>query len=407
MMRAALQTEQDGDDGRSIALASPSMIGSANRLRILQALYDFGPMSRVEMARQANVNRTTITGIVQPLLADGLLVEGDAVPPSMLGGKPARRLFFNPDAPAIAALLLLPGKICTCLVTLTGDISAFFATTFSPADTTEDVTRLIEDQLAQTLAAASHPPFGIGIAAGGMVDSDRGVIVTVNLAPALNNLALVDRLAARFNLPATIDHHPRALLLGDRWFGLGRSLHNFAAVYTGEVLGGALYLDGQVYRGLSGSGGELGHTIVQIDGSRCNCGNHGCWETVATLSWLRNEARARGFEAPETLSTRRLLTMVENGITEAEPLLDLYARNLAIGIANLQQTMSPNDFILHGDAAAGGEAMAMRIKQQVEAFTRPRPSQQIKIVMNRGNEDHVALKGAAGLVLSKMLKPAM
>ncbi|WP_413737886.1 ROK family transcriptional regulator [Sodalis sp. RH21] len=407
MMKSSLQSEPDGHEKRSITLASPSLIGSVNRLRILQALYDHGPMSRVEMARLATVNRTTVTGIVQPLLADGLLVEGDAVPPSVLGGKPARRLFFNPGAPAIAAVLLLPGRIRTCLVTLTGEISAFYASSFSQSDTSEAVAALIGDTLAKTLSEALHPPFGIGVAAGGMVDSDRGVIVTVNLAPALNNLALADRLWTRFKLPATIDHHPRALLLGDRWFGLGRGLHNFAAIYTGEVLGGALYLDGQVYRGLSGSGGELGHTIVQIDGNLCNCGNRGCWETVATLSWLRAEARSRGFDAPDTLTTRRLLALIADGVAEAEVLLDRYARNLAVGIANLQQTMSPNEFVLHGDAAAGGETLAVRIKQHVESLTRPRPNQEIHIVMNHGNEDHVALKGAAGLVLSKMLNPAM
>ncbi|HEV7284884.1 MAG TPA: sugar kinase, partial [Kaistia sp.] len=108
--------------GRS--LLSSSMVGSANRGRVLQTLFDLGPTSRAELARLAGVNRTTISGIVQPLLDQQVLVEGNPIRPSEAGGKPARPLWFSPDARPICGMMLMPDAVHTCLVTLAGTISA-------------------------------------------------------------------------------------------------------------------------------------------------------------------------------------------------------------------------------------------------------------------------------------------
>nr|WP_244639592.1 ROK family transcriptional regulator [Aureimonas endophytica] len=394
--------EETGTGG--VVLVSPSVIGSINRGRVLQALYDNGPTSRADLARLAGVNRTTVTGIVQPMIEEGLLIEGEAPRSTGLGGKPARPLVFNPDAPMLGAILLLPGRIQTALVSLTGEVTAQAHGRFDPHGDLDAFRAVLFDTMAETLGGAARTPFGIGVAAGGMIDSDKGLIVTVALAPILDGLPLAAILKERFGLPVVIDHHPRALLVGDRWFGPGRGQQNFAAIYTGEVLGGAFYMDGKVYRGLAGSGGELGHTIVQFGGAACNCGKHGCWETVATLSWLRREAAARGLSDPDTVHAARLVAEAEGGSATAAGLLDLYARNIAIGIANLQQTLSLNYYILHGDAAMGGPPLARRIGEHVERFVLMRPNQEIVIAVSGNGEGRTALRGAAGLVVSDRLK---
>ena len=77
-------------------------------------------------------------------------------------------------------------------------------------------------------------------------------------------------------------------------------IDTFAAVQTGDGLGAGLLLDGVIHRGRNGAAGEIGHTAVVIGGVRCACGKRGCWETVATLRWLRRTARSRGMRgAPD------------------------------------------------------------------------------------------------------------
>src|SRR5262249_59527420 len=133
--------------------------------RVLQALFDFGPTSRAELARRAGVNRTTISGIVQPLLDQQLLVEGEPIPASGGGGKPARPLWFSPDARPICGVLLMPGSVRSCLVTLEGKIQAEQDGTLPTAKPalTETVEG-IADCIARTLSAARRTPPGRAVA---------------------------------------------------------------------------------------------------------------------------------------------------------------------------------------------------------------------------------------------------
>jgi predicted NBD/HSP70 family sugar kinase len=398
----SMDVPRSAKPGRS--LLSASLVGSTNRGRVLQALFDLGPTSRAELARQAGVNKTTISGIVQPLIEQELLVEGKPLRVADGSGKPARPLWFSPNAQPICGVLIMPHSIRTCLVTLEGKIFAeqghSFATDRRDA---AGIAEAIFTTIGRTLAKAPRVPLGIGVAVGGMVDTDRGCIVAMNLLPALDGFMLGDALTERFYLPTLLDHHPRALLVGDRWFGHGRGLRTFAVVYTGEVLGGAFYLDGRLHRGFMGAGGEIGHSFVQVDGDRCRCGRRGCWDTIATLGWLRRQAAAAMLPDCETINAKRLVALAATGRPGAAPLLDLYARNVAVGIANLQQTLATNNFILHGDVVSGGDTMTAAILRHVMQLVPSHPGGEITLTVNKA-EDRAAMLGAAGLVLSEQFQ---
>lgn len=388
--------------GRPTGLLTSSVVGSANRGRVLQVLFDVGPISRADLARLVGVNRTTITGIVQPLIDADLLVEGGPVPGASGLGKPARPLWFSPDARPICGVLLMPDTVHACLVTLEGEILVEHSAELPPAGmTAEPMVEIIAGVVERCLEVARRPPFGIGIAVGGMVDTNAGEVVRINLAPALDGYPLAKTLEQRFEMPVKLDHHPRALLVGDRWFGPGRNAREFAVIYTGEVLGGALYVDGHLFRGAAGAGGELGHTFVQLDGELCRCGQRGCWDTIATLSWLRREAERIGFPDAQWIDSGRLVAGLDH--PGAAELLDRYARNVAVGIANLQQTVAPNLFILHGDVVLGGEPLITAIGKHARAMVPARPGGTITIVAGESG-DRAALRGAAGLVLSDLLQ---
>jgi predicted NBD/HSP70 family sugar kinase len=225
----------------------------------------------------------------------------------------------------------------------------------------------------------------------------------MNLAPSLDGFPLADELRREFSLPVRLDHHPRALLVGDRWFGKGRGAAQFAAIYTGEVLGGAFYFDGRLYRGVAGAGGELGHTFVQVGGELCRCGRRGCWDTIATLSWLRREAESAQLPKPSEINSGSLMQLVVGGDLRAAKLADRYANNIAVGIANVQQTLAPSHYILHGDVVLGGAPMIEAIATHVRRLVPNRPGLNVEISAGDPG-DRSALLGAAGLVLSDLLR---
>jgi predicted NBD/HSP70 family sugar kinase len=388
-------------------LITSSVAGSANRGRVLQALFDLGPTSRAELARHANVNRSTITGILQPLVDQGILVEGDPIPSNEGGGKPARPLWFAPDAKPLCGVLLMHESVRAALVALDGRIEAETWMPFASLDASQtELTEVIFECIQRTLGQAHRTPFGIGVAVAGTVDTDNGSIVSNAMTPHLGGLQLSAEIRRRFGLATFVDHHPRALLLGDRWFGPGRGKNDFAVLYVTEGIGSALLLGGQVFRGPRGAGGELGHTCVQVGGALCHCGQRGCLETIATLGWLRAEARSMGLAGHKELNFKVLAEQAASGLSEANMLMRKFALNLAYGIANLQQIVAPNVFIIHGDVAGGGHPMLDAIAQQVDELLPWHPGNHVELVL--GDPGHMAgLRGAAGLVLSEMLHFSM
>ena len=385
-------------------LISQSATGRMNRTRLLQILYDVGPASRAELARIAEVTKTTIGSIVQPMLDEGILVEGEPVRASALGGKPARPIWFSPAGRPIVSVHVGPGTVRAALVSPTGAIRAHVHGTFSGMRAShQTITDVIATCIDDVLAVAEAPPLGVGVAVGGMVDTDQGRIVEVNLAPKLSGLAIGPLLSQRLGLPVHVDLHPRVQALGDRWFGAGRSVSSFASVYCGEAIGAGFVIDGSVHRGAAGAGGEVGHTIVDLGGAVCRCGRRGCWETIATLRWLQGAAASAGLPGARTLTTGPLLALAEAETPGAAELLERYARNVAVGLVNLQQTLAPGLFILHGDVVQGGERFRALIERYVILGVAPHPGGEPRIVF-ASTADDVTLLGAAGLVLSESLE---
>jgi predicted NBD/HSP70 family sugar kinase len=384
-------------------LVSPSLIGKANRSRVLKLLFENGPSSRAQLARAMGVNRATIASILQPLVDDGTLIEGEAIAPSRAGGKPARPLWFNQAGAELGSVRLSSTRILAARIGMDGTIRTQAQRQISPD---WQLTR-IRDEL---LAAADEcfegrTLFGIGVAAAGMVDTTTGKILSVHLAPVLNGFAVADELRAAFAVPVAIDHHPRVLALGDRWFGAGRRLERFASVYTGEALGIGFVHEGEVFRGVDGAGGEYGHMVVDMHGERCLCGRTGCWETIATTGWLRTEAERRGLPDADRVDCANLVGAAEQGDEQAAELIRVYARNLAVGLANHEHMLASQNYIIHGDAATGGETMRSLLQEYLVQFA-PHRGDPPLVIVDPTDEDPVLL-GGGGLVLSTELSTAL
>ncbi|MFD1714618.1 ROK family protein [Amnibacterium flavum] len=391
--------------GSAPRLISQSATGRLNRTRLLEILYDIGPTTRAELARIAEVTKTTIGSIVQPMIDEGILVEGDPRPSSSLGGKPARPIWFSPSGRPVVAVHLSPERVRAGLVTPTGEITAESSAVFSgTTDAPEAIALLIADAIERVLPAPTGArPLGIGVAVAGIVDTDEGRIVEVNLAPRLSGLQLGPILSRRLGLPVFIDHHPRVQALGDRWFGSGRGVSSFASVYCGEAIGAGFVIGGSVHRGGGGAGGEVGHTIVDLAGAVCRCGRRGCWETIATHRWIRTQAAAVGIPGATALTVGPLASLADSGDATAVDLLDRYARNVAVGLINMQQTLAPGLFVLHGDVVEGGENLRALIEKHVRHGVPDHPSGEPSVEFATTGDD-VTLLGATGLVLSQSLE---
>jgi len=389
---------------RTKRLLAPSAIGQTNRARVLELLHREGPSSRAQLARQLHVSRATVATILQPFLDDGLLIEGEPMPSSTMGGKPARPIWFHADGVHLGAMRISPTDVQAARLGFDGAIVTRSRRTVRSRGQEQGPSAA---EFRRAILAVSRHCFadanllGIGVAASGMVNTATGTILSLHLAPALNGFCVSAELNREFDLPVYVDHHPRVQALGDKWFGHGRRLVDFASVYTGEALGFGIVHHGEILRGEVGAGGESGHTVVDLNGTECLCGRRGCWETVATLTWLRSQAAKRGLADSADLSCAALAVRAAAGEAPAVRLLDEYARNLAIGMANNDQVLASTNYIVHGDAVGGGEAMRARLQFWMEEFC-PRRGLAPTVIF-ADSPDDMTLLGGGGLVLSSRL----
>lgn len=385
-------------------LLSPAGIGGVNRSLVLRALCDYGPLSRADLARMAGVTRATIGNIVQDLIDVGMLEQLEAKQGTGLVGKPPKPVWFAPRAGLSGAAAIRQGSCEVALVNARGDVLEATELAFDPdATTASAAAEAVIAGLRQVLPEAIDEVIGIGIAVPGVVDTATGLIHGSGQLPGIAGTEFAEQLSRAFAPTVVVDNDARAQALGERWFGDGRGVNSFAAVQTGDGLGLGLVLDGVIVRGPQGLSGELGHIgVVAHGGEPCRCGLSGCWETIATLRWLRAEAAALGLPDAGHLDAASLSTMATERSDAAE-LLDRYADNLAVGLASLATIMAPRRIILHGDAIGGGEPFRASIETKVWARMLPHAVEVVEVTLSELDQ-RAGLLGAAGLVLSETFR---
>jgi glucokinase len=235
----------------------------------------------------------------------------------------------------------------------------------------EDVAA-VEDTIVELVTDLSsrHDVAAVGIGAAGFVDASRS---TVMFSPHLawRNEPLRDRVAGRIHLPVVVDNDGNTSAQGESRFGAGAGQRFVVCVTLGTGIGGALVMDGKVFRGANGMAGEFGHMQVVENGHRCPCGNRGCWEQYASGNALEREARE--LVAQGSPVAHRLSEMCEGDpallvgpmITEAarggdqlsiELLADV-GRWLGVGLAGLAAAFDPSCVIVGGGVSDAGDLL--------------------------------------------------
>ena len=381
-------------------LLSNRQIGDVNRSRVLRALCDHGPLSRAELARLAGVPRATIGTIAQGLVDDGLIEECEPTREVGRVGKPGRPLWFRADAGLCAAVAFGVSAVEAALINARGDLLARVEVPCDTASAAPDqLLAAVLTAVAEVLAGAPALVLGIGVAVPGVCDPATGTVVGSGPVPGAKGRGLAAALEAAHGLPVLVDNDARAQALGEKWFGDGRGVGTFASVQTGTGLGVGLVLDGELYRGDDGMTGELGHTVVQLDGLACHCGLVGCWETVATLHWLRAEAASLGLPDAAHLDAAALVALDSEA---ARGLLWTYADHVAVGLVTLVHLLAPTRLLLHGDVVGGGEPLRALVAERLAARSLPHVRDAVEVFLSSLDQD-ASLLGAAGLVLSQRL----
>jgi predicted NBD/HSP70 family sugar kinase len=384
-------------DPDRLGLPSTDQVGAMNRGRVVQALRDHGPLSRADLAEVTGASRAALTGIVQSLIDAGLVTEQEARAPHGRG-KPARPVWFASGAGLSAVANVSDvGLVRAAVVSLTGDTMAEREAAFDPAGTRAAALGAVRRAVRPLVQRFGPELLGVCASVPGLCDAS-GTVTRAVRVPALEGAPLGAFLAAETGLVALVENDTLVEAVGEAWFGAGRGVRHFAALHVGEGLGATIVRDGHALRTAHGFGAELGHVCVDLRGARCPCGRRGCWETVAGLAWLRDQAAGAGLPAAQDIDAAGLVAAADAGSRPAARLLDRFADHLGIGVAVLAHVVGPERVILRGHVVGGGE----RLRQAVAAAASARilPEFSVEVVLSQLQAE-APLLGGAGLVLSR------
>lgn len=228
----------------------------------------------------------------------------------------------------------------------------------------------------------------IGIGSAGQIDRKNGIIIG---APNLDcyNLNLKEILQDKFNIPVFVANDVEVATIGEQKFGAGKGCADFVCVFVGTGIGSAIVKNGHIIYGATGTAGELGHIIVDLNGRPCACGAHGCLEAYASRSAIETRiegALKKGRKSciSEYLEEGKAITssMIRKSIEREDELVTQcvseVSEYLSGGLASVINLINPELIILGGGLIEAVDYFYKQTIKKAKSKSLPVPAEKIR-----------------------------
>ena len=386
-----------------------------NRSMVFDLIRRKGPISRAEIARTIGLSIPTVMKITEEFSHKQFVQ--DVGKGESSGGKRPELLELVPDSKYIIGVGVGRSKTNVLMMNLAGEV--FIREIMETGGTAVPevwISRLIQviENVIRESGLSRKQILGMGIGMPGILDEKSGKVL---FSPDFKweNVDMLTPIRERFKMDITIENANRALAMGEYYFGAGVDSRNFLVVNLGHGIGSAIMREGEFYRGSSGSSGEIGHIILEKNGPKCNCGNLGCLEAIASGNAIARDAKIAVLEGNAT----KIMELVNEDINrieaktvfEAARLGDRLAIQIAeramqyigIGLANYINLLDPDLIILFGGLTNAGDIFLKKVKEVLRERQMKFAGRQVKLVISQMGENGTAV-GSASLVLKKFIK---
>lgn len=314
---------------------------NATQALVLSTIRRLSPVSRAEIARHAELSPPTVSQVVGHLVDQGLVEE---IGRRARGrGQPAIELRIRARAAFTIGLALEHASLTGVLADLDGTVLADRSERLAGLDP-EYVIHRLTSMCRELMAGAQSVRdriLGIGLASFGPLDVQAGTVNATPFAATWDRVPLRSRLADAVGLPVFLDNNATAAAIGEYWYGVAQGHRDFFLIFLGLGVGGGLFLNGRVHRGVSFNAGEVGHAIVAAE--RGPDGAAGGVRTLESFVSLAALARDLGDDALDDLSVR---FRAQNAAMMAW--LDAAAQRLAHTVVTLDSLLDLDAVVIGG-----------------------------------------------------------
>ena len=368
---------------------------SANLGRVLDTLRLQGPLPRTDIVHRVGLSRATVSSLLGELLERQLVQETPDARRPESGGRPPAVVELEPSAGAAVGVDVGRTHVRAVITDLALNVLAEAHERVDVPDHPQETLQLVVDTTDRLLAEAGVDRaslLGVGLGLPGPVDRASGRVGSATILPAWVGLAPQAELERRLGAPVLVENDANLGALAEALLGAGRGSRVLAYVKVAAGVGAGLVVDGRLFRGASGTAGEIGHTTLANTGPVCRCGNRGCLEQLAGAQALLAQMAAAGVELD---GVDALLAMARDGHAGARRVLADAGEQLGLAVANLVTLLDADRVVIGGELAAADELLVGPLRYAARSAAVTTAGSGIDIVASELGERAEVLGGVA------------
>ncbi|MBO0980192.1 ROK family transcriptional regulator [Microbacterium sp. SD291] len=328
---------------------SQSGLREANTAKIVDAVKRFGGLTQVELAEATSLSTATVSAIVKELSLSGLV----ETHPTSRSGRRAQLVTIARRAGVVAAVQIGSRSMRVRLADVGQEVLAERAMPL-PADHPDDtvldrITLLVIDMLAM-IAADAEELLGVCIAVPAPVDPDSGLIAYHGVMRRWEAQPIAAVVEQRLGCPVLVEKDANLAALAEATLGTARDVADSLFVQASYTTSAGVVLGSQMYRGRSGTAGEIGHVQVDPAGSVCPCGQRGCLETVVGAEAITAPLRATYGQ----ITFRDVIARAAAGDPGCARVVADAAATLGRVVAGVHQSLAPEVITVGGELIDAG-----------------------------------------------------
>ncbi len=360
---------------------SKELIRDINTTLVLETIINSKPISRAAISKKLGLTKATISAIVQDLINKYLVIEIGS-DDTDLGRKPIL-LSFNKKAGHIICVDIGVETISVLMTDLLGE-DCSLKQIKTPKSNASIVSVLI-NLISSMKPASTGSPYGlVGIALGihGVIFNNK-----VSFTPYydLTGIDLAGELEQFFHTPVFLENEANLSVLGEKTFMY--DYPNIANISVHSGIGLGILINNNLYTGYNGRAGEFGHTIVEIDGRECPCGNHGCLEQyVSERVLLKDFAEMKGLEGTDF---ETFASMYQTGDKDAIAITERFVKYMSVCVNNILNAYNPDIVIINSSFTIFFPGLTRLIERSLQS----RMNSVIRIVPSALQDSSILLGG--------------
>lgn len=377
-------------------IADQMLVKKINQKVLLKEIVANSPISRAKLSEITGLNKSTVSSQVNTLIQKNLIFEIGQGQSS--GGRKPVMLVFNKNAGYSIGIDIGVDYINGILADLNGNIVLVHYQHLDNRtfEATKEVLFSIIKHFNDHVPDSPYGLIGIGLCVPGLVNKEQKIIFTPNFAWDYD-IDLKTLLEEEFYVPVFIENEANAGAYGEKIFGTAKNLENIIYVSIGYGIGIGVVLNNELYRGVNGLAGEMGHMTIDLNGLKCSCGNRGCWELYASEKALLKSI------SNNEITYQEIIDRSNQNDPDALMALQTFGYYLGVGLTSILNTFNPEAVIIRNNIVDALPMVVNSIRNSISSRIYHQIDNSYELLLSTLGKNAPAL-GALSIVIEQFLE---